>query len=117
MMLERSYIMAKNKNILNDEETYNDNAFTLLHDLMVEKLVEESKIDGHYIASRKKEQKKQQMKIIINFDFSIDPETLRKNNKKIKVEDVKNYLHDLLINDRGGLVVDDEEVRFLFQVV
>tara|TARA_R100001510_G_C7579744_1_gene153185 strand:- start:50 stop:388 length:339 start_codon:yes stop_codon:yes gene_type:complete len=112
--------MAKNKNILNDEETYNDNAFTLLHDLMVEKLVEESKIDEHYIASsyiRKKEEKKQTMKIIINFDFSIDPETFRKNNKKIKVEDVKNYLHDLIINDRGGLVVDDEEVRFLFQVV
>ena len=41
------------------------------------------------------------MKIIINFDFSVDPETLRKNNKKIKVEDVKNYLHDLIISDRG----------------
>jgi len=108
--------MGKNKNIL-DEQIYKNNALTLLHALMVEKLVEESKIDEHYIASRKKEQKKQQMKIIINFDFSVDPETLRKNNKKIKVEDVKNYLHDLIINDRGGLVVDDEEVRFLFQVV
>lgn len=107
--------MGKNKNIL-DKEIYNNNGLTLLHELMLEKLVEESKIDEHYIASRK-EQKKQQMKIIINFDFSIDPETLTKNNKKIKVEDVKNYLHDLIINDRGGLVVGDEEIRFLFQVV
>ena len=111
--------MGKNKNIL-DEKIYKNNAFTLLQELMLEKLVEESKIDEHYIASsyiRKKEEKKQPMKIILNFDFSIDPETFKKNNKKIKVEDVQNYLHDLIINDQSGLVIDGEKIRFLFRVV